>query len=383
MLGATSVRNSDLKEGKPVRLTVDGKEVVLVLISDKVYAMDAVCSHEGGPLEQGSIEEYRLTCPWHPAIFDIRTGKASPETNWAVDIGSYKVILDDKSGQIYVDTDSARPLSDVDDNNIQQLPREQNKKSPPQPRTIHLTLLDKMEHKDTDIMSFRFSRKDDQSYQAGQFYVVNLGTTEDPKGPTRAFTIASSPTEKDIILISTRIRDTPFKQKLSTLENGAAIQVAGPAGDFILPDDNSGSVVFLSGGIGVTPFRSMVKYATDKQLPLKITMFDSNRNKANILYKDEFDSWTKLNKNLRIIHTVTGEEPEGVSSVALATGDWNGERGQINKAMLSKYLTKETLDKSLFYICGPPAMLKGITNLLQNDLKVSKDNIKTEEFTGY
>ena len=64
-------------------------------------------------------------------------------------------------------------------------------------------------------------------------------------------------------------------------------------GELVLPTDYSNPLVFLSGGIGVTPFRSMLKYATDSQLPVKITVFDSNRNQDNILYKDEFDDWAK------------------------------------------------------------------------------------------
>lgn len=377
----TSVRYNDLEEGKPVRLNVNGKEVVVVLMLGKVYAMDAVCSHEGGPLEQGSIEGYGLTCPWHQAIFDIRTGKVSAETNWATDIGSYKVILDDKSGQISIDTDSAGASQDGNDNNTQPLPREQNNSPSSQTPTMQLTLLDKVTHKGTDIMSFKFARKDDQNYKAGQFYDVNLGTTEDPKGPTRAFTIASSPTEKGVILISTRIRDTPFKQKLSTLEKGTAIEITGPAGDFTLPDDHSKSVVFLSGGIGVTPFRSMTKYATDKQLPLKIMMFDSNRNQENILYKDEFDSWTELNKNLTIIYTISEDEAENLSSsVAL---EWKGERGMITKAMLTRHVSKDDLENSVFYICGPPAMLDAMKKLLSEEIGVSDGRIRIEEFTGY
>jgi glycine betaine catabolism B len=66
----------------------------------------------------------------------------------------------------------------------------------------------------------------------------------------------------------------------------------------------------LSGGIGVTPFRSMIKYATDKQLPIKITMFDSNKNQQNILYKEKFDRWANQNKNIKVIYTVTEEEEE-------------------------------------------------------------------------
>lgn len=112
-------------------------------------------------------------------------------------------------------------------------------------------------------------------------------------------------------------------------------------------------------------------------------MFDSNRDQANILYKDEFDSWAKVNKNLRIIYTITGEGQEGNPKVASAGEEWDGERGLIDKAMLSRHLTKNAIDKALFYLCGPPPMLRALGDLLRKDLKVSKNNIKTEEFTGY
>ena len=253
-------------------------------------------------------------------------------------------------------------------------------KLPFKPVKMKLTLLDKVKHEGTDIMSFKFFRKDDKNYlnyKAGQFSIVDLGTKEDAKGPTREFTIASSPTEKDVILISTRIRDTPFKQKLSKLEKGTPVKITAPEGDFILPDDYSNRVVFLSGGIGVTPFRSMIGYATDKQLPLKITMFDSNRDQANILYKDEFDSWAKLNKNLEIIYTITGEGEKSPSS------DWKGETGFIGKEMLLKYLTKHELNNSIFYLCGPPAMLNAMYMLLAKEIKVPDEKIITEEFSGY
>lgn len=251
---------------------------------------------------------------------------------------------------------------------------------PSKPMKMQLTLLDKVKHEGTDIMSFKFFRKDDKNYlnyKAGQYSIVDLGTKQDAKGPTREFTIASSPTEKDVILISTRIRDTPFKQKLSKLEKGTPVKITGPEGDFVLPEDYSNRVVFLSGGIGVTPFRSMIGYATDKQLPLKITMFDSNRNQANILYKDEFDSWAQLNKNVEIIYTITEEGEKSPS-----TG-WKGETGFIDKQMLLKYLTKQELSRSIFYLCGPPAMLNAMYKLLVKEIKVPDEKIKTEEFSGY
>jgi nitrite reductase/ring-hydroxylating ferredoxin subunit len=108
---STPLRKSDLQEGKPVRVDVNGKAIVIALVSEKVYAMDSVCSHEGGPLEDGTIEGYCLVCPWHQGIFDIRSAKASPQTDWVTDLHSYAAVVDDNSGQILIDTEPAAPHS--------------------------------------------------------------------------------------------------------------------------------------------------------------------------------------------------------------------------------------------------------------------------------
>jgi ferredoxin-NADP reductase len=216
---------------------------------------------------------------------------------------------------------------------------------------------------------------------------MDLETKEDEEGPVRSFTIASSPTEEEFILVSTRIRETPFKKKLANLEIGTPIKITAPVGSLVLPeDDNSKVVVFLSGGIGVTPFRSMVKYATDNRMPIRITMFDSNRNEENILYRTDFDQCVKANNNLKIIYTITGEgQGESSSSIpgAAAGSNWKGEIGFINKEMLTRYMTSDELEDSIFYLCGPPGMLKAMQKLLQDELRIPDQRIKSEEFTGY
>jgi ferredoxin-NADP reductase len=275
----------------------------------------------------------------------------------------------------------------VDGDNI--LIKTQGKRKSPQ---IELTLLEKDKVEGTDVTSFKFSKQNDQvgaredktplNYTAGQFAFFDIGGVyNDPKGPIRHFTISSSPTE-DFIMFSTRIRDSPYKRRLSTLEQGAKVKVRGPEGQFVLHQDYSKPAVFLSGGIGVTPFRSMIKYATDTQLPLKIIMFDSNRNRENILFKKEFDDWAKINKNLRIIYTISDDEQQQQQSSSTAN-DWKEEHGRINKAMILKYLDNNMLNNSIFYICGPPSMLKAMQSLLQDDLEIPKERIKVEEFTGY
>ena len=90
----------ELKEGALLRVEPDGKPIVLIRVDGKVFAMDAVCSHEGGPLEEGTLEGYKLKCPWHYAIFDTRSGKVSIETDWATDLKSYPVQIDPATGEI-------------------------------------------------------------------------------------------------------------------------------------------------------------------------------------------------------------------------------------------------------------------------------------------
>ena len=187
-------------------------------------------------------------------------------------------------------------------------------------------------------------------------------------------------------MISTRIRDTPFKKKLANLEIETPIKITAPVGSFVLPGgDNSKCVVFLSGGIGVTPFRSMIKYTTDSRLPVRIIVFDSTRNEESIFYKADFDQCVRANNRLKIVYTITGEgEEESSSNIAAAgEGDWKGEIDFINKEMLTKHMTSDELENSIFYICGPPRMLKAMQKLLQGDLRIQDERIKLEEFTGY
>jgi ferredoxin-NADP reductase/nitrite reductase/ring-hydroxylating ferredoxin subunit len=364
VLSEDFVKVADTKDIQPSHMKevqVDDENICVVNIEGKYYAIGSICTHEGGPLADGTLDGYEVECPWHGSKFDVRTGEVtSPPAN---------------------EPEPAYEVK-VDGNNI--LIRKQGKsKSSPQ---IELTLLEKDKIEGTDVMSFKFGNQNDQDkilldYIAGQFAFFDIGKVyNDPKGPIRHFTISSSPTE-NFIMFSTRIRDSPYKKRLSTLEEGVKVKVRGPEGQFVLHQDYSKPAVFLSGGIGVTPFRTMIKYATDMNLPVKIIMFDSNRNRNNILFKTEFDDWARRNKNLKIIYTIR-EDQHKQSSLSTAD-DWNGEYGRIDKAMILKYIDSNVLHNSVFYICGPPTMLKAIQTLLQEELEIPKEMVKIEEFTGY
>ena len=386
MLAFQKVANmKDLKEARLLRIDLEGKPIVLAVVQGNVYAMDAVCSHEGGPLEDGSLEGYELTCPWHYAVFDVRNAKVSEQTVWATDLQSYPVKVDDATGDIMVSLQTTKPTGeeatvresrqDSDTSQKKYYEEEERKAS----NKLSLKLLSKEKLQETDIMTFRFSRGG-IDYTAGQYAFFKLdGIDGDAKGSIRHFSIASSPTEQDFIQISTRIRDTQYKQKLASLEEGTEISAWGPRGEFVLHEDHSKLAVFLSGGIGVTPFRSMIKYATDKQLPIKIIMFDSNRNEQNVLYKDEFDRCANQNKNVKIVYTITEEEVQKSDD----TTNGSGEHGRIDRSMLERHLTKDEVTNAEFYICGPPGMLKAMQELLQQELQIPKDRLKVEAFTGY
>ncbi|HEX2013617.1 MAG TPA: Rieske 2Fe-2S domain-containing protein [Nitrososphaera sp.] len=368
----------ELKEGGILRVQHDGRPIILVVVKGRIYAMDATCSHEGGPLDEGTLEGYNLTCPWHSAIFDVRNAKVSDQTVWATDLQSYPVKVDEATGDIMLSLQGveAAMQGKQPDNEGPQKQEGEKKRKAAGTSNLYLELLQKKKLEGTDIVTFTLSRGDGGGYLdylPGQYAFFKLERVSgDPRGPVRHFSLASSPTEQDFIIVSTRIRDSPYKQALAALEIGAKILAWGPQGKFVL-DEESGPAVFLSGGIGVTPFRSMIKYATDKNLPRKIVMFDSNRNEGNILYKQEFDTWVGHNKNLKVVYTLSDED---------TSARWAGERGRIDRRMIEKHLGRSEIEESTFYICGPPAMLKAMQKLL-DELQVPKERIRTEEFTGY
>ena len=98
---------TDIKEGGLVGVELEGNKIVLAMINGQVFAIDAVCSHKGAPLEEGKLEGYNLTCPWHYAVFDVRNGKVSDRTVWAKNQTSYPVNIDESTGDILINVSAA------------------------------------------------------------------------------------------------------------------------------------------------------------------------------------------------------------------------------------------------------------------------------------
>lgn len=238
---------------------------------------------------------------------------------------------------------------------------------------IYKTKLKSRQEIAAGTMAFHFEKPDGFVYKAGQFadYTLINPSETDAEGNTRGFSLASAPYEDDIML-ATRMRDTAFKRVLKTMELGTELTLDAPYGSFTLHNNAQIPAVFLTGGIGVTPARSIVLQATHDNLPHKIFLFDSNRKPEDAAFLDALTEAGKNNPNYTFVGTMTETEKSGEK--------WDGETGFITKAMLAKYISNLTLP--IYYLAGPPAMVTAMRKIL-GEAGVNDDNIRTEEFTGY
>jgi ferredoxin-NADP reductase len=223
-----------------------------------------------------------------------------------------------------------------------------------------------------NTFAFYFEKPEGFQFKAGQFIAITLidPVDTDAKGNRRNFTIASAPYEENL-MIATRMRETAFKRSLKAMTIGKEIKIQGPFGNLTL-SGISGSVVFLTGGIGITPFRSMSLQAAHEQLPNPISLFYSNRRPEDAAFLQELKDLEQLNPNYKLIATMTAMEKSEQS--------WHGETGYIDQKMLDKFLRDQ--DSQVYYIAGPPGMVTAMLEMLKKS-GVDDQHIRIEKFTGY
>jgi ferredoxin-NADP reductase len=222
-------------------------------------------------------------------------------------------------------------------------------------------------------MAFYLQKPEGFRFEAGQYVDVTLiGPSEtDAEGNIRSLSIASAPADEHL-LVTTRMRDTAFKRVLRTIAFDTEIQLDGPLGGFTLHKNPSKAAVFLAGGIGITPFFSIIRHAEREKLPHKLYLFYSNRRPEDTAFmKDLLDS-EKENPNFRFIPSMT--------EMNKSTQSWSGEAGFIDGEMLAKYLP--TLQGPIYYVAGPPAMVTAMRKTL-TAAGVDEDDVRVEEFAGY
>ncbi|MEI6831120.1 MAG: FAD-dependent oxidoreductase [Candidatus Omnitrophota bacterium] len=217
-----------------------------------------------------------------------------------------------------------------------------------------------------NVKSFRLEITDTLDFKAGQFLSVTLDN--DPK-LKRYLSISNSPTEKGYLEFTKKITQSDFSRMLNSLKTNDQVTIQYPFGKFVL-DESARKIAFLSGGIGITPIRSISKYVVDKKLGIEIVLIYSNRTAGDIVFKDDFDAMANEYPLLRVAHVLSVAEANFKCTV-----------GRINSEVIKNEIPDYQQRK--FYLCGPPQMVEAMRKILAEDLNLPTEKIVTENFQGY
>jgi ferredoxin-NADP reductase len=244
------------------------------------------------------------------------------------------------------------------------------------PKGKRALTLQKKEAVGKDIYNFTFVADKKLSFRPGQYLEWTLGAGDatadekaDDRGNRRYFTIASSPTE-DTIQLGVKFYEpsSSFKRALLAMKPGDTIVTGQLAGEFTLPKDPKQKLAFIAGGIGITPFRSMIKYFVDRDERRDAILFYSNRSEGEIAYRDVFDD-AKQKINMKTIYITTGGDASNASGGNRLTADT---------------IKKEIPDygERMFYLSGTHAMTNAFEKILR-EMGVRRSQIKTDFFPGF
>jgi ferredoxin-NADP reductase len=208
-------------------------------------------------------------------------------------------------------------------------------------------------------------------FEPGQYFWVTLidPPYDDDKGPRRHITVVTSPNERGVLGLCTRLRDTAFKRSLEELPVGTEVDVEEPKGSFSLPSETDRPYVWIAGGIGITVFRCMLRYIAEEGLPHRVTLLYSNRDRESTAFLDELEELERGNPNLRLVVTMT-DDP-----------GWDGESRRIDADFIRDHVGEE-VGSSTFILAGPPGMVEGITGALA-EAGVPEEQIISQNFSGY
>lgn len=235
--------------------------------------------------------------------------------------------------------------------------------------TFTSTLLEKIP-RSSDTTSYRFSRPPAYEFKAGQWYTIAVPS---PDGPLdHHFSHADSPTES-FIELTTRLTGSDFKNTLDALPLGAEVEIMGPYGSFLFGYEKP-TLAFLTGGIGVTPVRSMLRYLADtggmrRVEGQELVVFYGSMTEDGIVYKSEFDEFERTIAGLRVVHVITKPSES-----------WAGYGGFITADIVRAELADP--GAWTYYIVGPPPMITAMGKLMAQ-LEIPKAQTVVESFEGY
>lgn len=247
--------------------------------------------------------------------------------------------------------------------------------------SLNLELIEIVTHC-CDVKTFRFALDEDIHFKPGQYLIIT--SKLNGKGVSKSFSISNSPTEKGYVEFTKKLTESEFSKSLNKLEIGQSYSIRLPFGKFTpfhphQSPDVTGltfegefkKCAFLSGGIGITPIRSIFKYATDKKLSSSLILLYSSRTPEYLIFKNDFAIMQKENKNIKVVYTLTHCD-EKIAGCRV---------GFINDEMIKEEVSDYAERK--FFICGPPQMVSDMRIMLLDKLAVLEANIFTEDFIGY
>jgi ferredoxin-NADP reductase len=234
-------------------------------------------------------------------------------------------------------------------------------------------LIDRFEVAD-GTMAFAFERPAGFEFTAGQFMTITLPDPpyNDEKGNRRTFSIASPPQDTGRLLIATRMTGSALKRSLAEVPLATPVSTFGPSGCFTLHADPAVPAVLVAGGIGITPFRSILHDAAIRQLPHRITLIYSNRTPEAAALYPELEELAGRLPNLRFLPTMT--------DAGAAREPWTGERRKVSADFLNDIVGD--VRAPIFYLAGPPGLVAAVRKAV---LEAGADpaHIQVEEFEGY
>ncbi len=219
--------------------------------------------------------------------------------------------------------------------------------------------------------SFRFVRPADYQYTAGQWFIL---TIPGPNGPlTKHFTHSSAPTEP-YLEFTTRLTGSKYKTALEQLPLGSEVEIEGPFGSFTLRPGLQ-RVAFLTGGIGVTPVRSILRHQADHAASgiappdVDIVVVYGNEALGTITFRDELSELAEALPRLEVVHVLSD-----------AGDDWKGWRGHVRGEILDAELAEP--DRWTYYVSGPPGMVQAMREMLRAR-GIPRAQMVLENFEGY
>lgn len=220
-------------------------------------------------------------------------------------------------------------------------------------------------------MAFHLEKPAGFEFRAGQALEVILPGAAEGDAGRHAFSIVSAPHEGELVF-ATRMRDSAFKRALVVLPLGASLGIDGPFGSLTLHKKAERAGVLIAGGIGITPFMSMLRHAVEQRSAQTLVLLYSNRRPEDAAFLTELQALARRHPPLRLLATMT--------DMAHSTQAWDGATGHIDGAFVQRAVAG--LPAPVFYVAGPPAMVEAMREALQ-DAGVDEDDVRSEEFFGY